>query len=116
MLYLALKSLLSGLVIMAVSEVSKRQPALGALVASLPLVSIFAILWLYRETGDVSRIAAHARATFWYVLPSLPLFLVFPALLDAAVNFWLALGASCLLTVCLYLLMVWLAPRLGIPV
>jgi hypothetical protein len=81
MLYLILKALLSGVIIMAVSEIAKRSPAFGALVASLPLVSVLAIIWLWRDTGDTARIANHAEATFWYVLPSLPMFLAFPYML-----------------------------------
>ncbi len=74
MLYLVLKALLSGVIVMAVSEIARRSPAFGALVVSLPLVSLLAILWLWRDTGDTARIANHAEATFWYVLPSLPMF------------------------------------------
>lgn len=114
MLYAIVKAALSGIIVMAVSETAKRSPALGALVASLPLVSILGIVWLWRDTGDVERIAFHAEATFWYVLPSLPMFLVFPALLRNGVGFWPALGLGCALTVLLYLLMVWIAARFGI--
>lgn len=113
MLYLILKALLSGVIIMAVSEIAKRSPSLGALVVSLPLVSILAILWLWRDTGDKVRIAAHAEATFWYVLPSLPMFLAFPAMLRAGLGFWLALGLSCVLTIVLYALTVAIAARFG---
>ena len=110
MLYLITKAALSGVIIMVVSEVAQRRPALGALIVSLPLVSILSILWLWRDTGDTVRIAAHAEATFWLVLPTLPMFLVFPAFLRNGVDFRLALGASCLLTVALYLLTIWLLP------
>src|SRR5690606_10573523 len=116
MLYLAIKAALSGVIIAIVSEVAQRRPGLGALIASLPLVSILAIIWLWRDTGDVPRIAAHAEATFWLVLPTLPLFLVFPALLRTGTDFWIALGASCLLTIALYLLSVWLLPKFGIAI
>jgi hypothetical protein len=114
MLYLAIKALLSGIIIAAVSEIAKRSPAFGALVASLPLVSILGILWLWRDTADADRIAAHAEATFWLVLPSLPMFLLLPWLLRQGVGFWASLLASCVLTVLLYLLTVWLLPKLGI--
>jgi hypothetical protein len=116
MLYLAIKAALSGVIIAIVSEVAQRRPALGALIVSLPLVSILAIVWLWRNTGDVARIAAHAEATFWLVLPTLPMFLVFPALLRGGVGFWVALALSCLLTIMLYACAVWLLPRLGIAV
>lgn len=116
MLYLAVKALLSGILIAAISEIAKRSPAAGALVASLPLVSILGMMWLWRDTGDPVRMAAHAEATFWYVLPSLPMFLLIPLLLRGGVPFWGALASGCALTVALYLLMAWAAPRLGIPI
>jgi hypothetical protein len=116
MLYLAIKAALSGVIIAIVSEVAQRRPGLGALIVSLPLVSILAIIWLWRDTGDVQRIAAHAEATFWLVLPTLPMFLVFPALLRSGGGFWIALGLACLLTIVLYLLTIWVLPRFGISV
>ena len=116
MIYLFIKAALSGAIIMVVSEVAQRRPALGALIVSLPLVSILAILWLWRDTGDAVRIAAHAEATFWLVLPTLPMFLVFPALLRHGIGFWPSLGGSCVLTVSLYLVTVWLLPKLGISI
>jgi hypothetical protein len=114
MSYLVIKALLSGIIIAVVSEVSRRAPALGALVVSLPLVSILAVMWLWHDTRDTSRIADHAQATFWYVLPSLPMFLVLPMMLRSGVAFWPALGAACLLTIVLYALMVWALARFGI--
>ena len=114
MLYLALKAALSGLLAALVSEIAKRSPAFGALVASLPLISIMAVIWLWRDTADQERIASHMEATFWYVLPSLPMFLVVPASLRSGVGFWPALGAGCVVTVLLYLLTAWIAARFGI--
>ncbi|MGM0585474.1 MAG: DUF3147 family protein [Pseudomonadota bacterium] len=114
MTYLIVKALISGIIVAIVSEIARRSPAFGALIASLPLVSILGILWLWRDTSDTARIADHAQATFWFVLPSLPMFLLFPFLLRSGANFWLALGLSCALTVGLYFLMVVLLARLGI--
>jgi hypothetical protein len=114
MLYAIVKALLSGVIVLLVSEVAKRNSGWGGMIASLPLVSLLSIIWLWRDTSDTARIANHAEATFWFVLPSLPMFLVFPALLRWNVAFWPALGASCLLTVALYALMIWLLPRFGI--
>ncbi len=116
MLYLATKAILSGIIIAIVSEIAKRSPGLGALIASLPLVSILAMIWLWRDTSDTTRIASHAEATFWLVLPTLPMFLLLPWLLRQGTGFWLSLGMSCLLTVCLYLITIWLLPRLGIEI
>jgi hypothetical protein len=108
------KALVSGIIVAVVSEVAKRSPALGALIVSLPLVSILSILWLWGETGDRIRVADQAQATFWYVLPSLPMFLVFPALLRMGANFWVSLGLSALLTIGLYFGMTWVLGRFGI--
>ena len=114
MFYLAIKAALSGILAASVSEIAKRSPAFGALVASLPLISIMAVIWLWRDTGDNSRIASHMEATFWYVLPSLPIFLVMPAMLRSGVGFWPSLVASCVLTVVLYLITAWALAKFGI--
>jgi hypothetical protein len=114
MLYLLAKAALSGILIAAASEIARRSPTYGALIVSLPLISILAMVWLWRDTGDPTRIAALSQGTFWLVLPTLPMFLVLPGLLRLGAGFWLAMGASCLLTVGLYLLTLWALPRLGI--
>jgi len=114
MLYLAVKAGLSGIIIAVVSEVARRSPTLGALIVSLPLVSLLGILWLWRDTGDAERIAAHAQSTFWYVLPTLPMFLAIPALLRHGIGFWPALAAGCALTIGLYLLTVWTLAKFGV--
>ncbi|KQW73077.1 peptide ABC transporter permease [Phenylobacterium sp. Root77] len=114
MVYLVIKALLSGAIIAAVSEIAKRSPGFGALVASLPLVSILGMMWLWRDTGDVQRMAAHAEGTFWFVLPSLPMFLLIPALLRRGMAFWPALAIGCALTIGLYLAMTWIGPRFGL--
>lgn len=116
MLYLAIKATLSGIIIAIVSEVARRSPGIGALIASLPLVSILAMIWLWQDTRDISRIAAHAEATFWLVLPTLPMFLLLPFLLRSGFNFWLTLILSCTLTIVLYSLLIWVAPRIGIQI
>ena len=114
MLYLLVKAAISGVIIALVSEIAKRQPGFGALVASLPLISILGMLWLWRDTHDTTRMATHVEATFWYVLPSLPMFLIVPALLRRGVNFWTALGIGCAVTVGLYLAMTAIGPRFGL--
>jgi len=108
------KAALSGVMIAAIATVARRYPGIGALIGSLPLVSILAMLWLWAETRDVGRMAAYVGATFWYTLPSLPMFLLMPVLLRAGVPFFGALLAGCLLTVVLYVGLGWVAPRLGI--
>ncbi|MDB5696216.1 MAG: hypothetical protein JWN21_1759 [Sphingomonas bacterium] len=114
MLYLAAKALISGILIAVASEIAKRQPGFGALIASLPLVSVLGMIWLWHDKPDAQNMADHAGATFWYVLPSLPMFLLIPLLLKRGVPFWWALIAGCLLTIALYLAMTWIGPRLGL--
>ena len=114
MLYLVLKAAISGVIVAIVSEVAKRSPGAGALIASLPLVSILGMIWLWRDTHDPARMESHVGATFWYVLPSLPMFLLIPALMKHGIPFWAALGAGCVLTVGLYLAMTAIGPRFGL--
>ncbi|WP_312124253.1 DUF3147 family protein [Brevundimonas sp.] len=114
MLYFILKAAISGVLIALGSTLAKRYPGVGALVASLPLVSVLGMVWLWRDRPDTANMADHSGATFWYVLPSLPMFLLIPAMLKHGVGFWIALAAGCALTVVLYLAMTWIAPRLGV--
>ncbi|MDB5720197.1 MAG: hypothetical protein JWP15_815 [Alphaproteobacteria bacterium] len=114
MFYLVIKALVSGAIIAIVSETAKRYPGWGALVASLPLVSILGMIWLWRDKPDIGNMSAHSSATFWYVLPSLPMFLAMPALWNRGWSFWTALALGCLLTIMLYSLMTWLGPRWGL--
>jgi hypothetical protein len=114
MLYLAVKAALSGVIIAAASEAARRAPTLGALILSLPLISLLAFIWLWRDSGDSARIAALSESTFWYVLPTLPMFLVLPALLRHGIGFWIALVACCALTFALYLLTVWALAKFGV--
>src|ERR687885_703464 len=95
MLYLALKAAISGVLIAVASTLAKRYPGFGALIASLPLVSVLGMMWLWSEKPDAENMAAHAEATCWYVPPSLPMFLLIPALLRHGVGFWLALLIGC---------------------
>jgi hypothetical protein len=114
MLYLFIKASLSGIIIAAASEVARKFPGFGALIASLPLVSILGILWLWRDTSDPVRIADHAFATFWFVLPSLPMFLLVPLMLKRGLGFWPALLIGCVVTILLYTATTWALPRFGV--
>ncbi len=116
MWYLAMKALISGMLVAAASEVARRWPGIGGLIASLPLVSVLGMLWLWRDKPDAANMAAHSTATFWYVLPSLPMFLLIPHLLGRGWNFGLALACGCAVTIALYSLTAWIGPRLGLPV
>jgi len=110
----AAKALLAGVIIAAIAEIGRRLPAMAALIASLPLVSILGMIFLWHARPDAENMAVHAEATFWFVLPSLPMFLLIPALLRQGFAFWTALAAGCVLTIVLYLLLVQFGPRLGI--
>ena len=96
------RALLSGLIAALASTIARRQPALGALIVSLPLVSVLSMIWLWRDEGDPVRMAAYVQNTFWYFLPSMPMFLVIPMLLRRGVSFWPSLGIGCLTTMLLY--------------
>jgi hypothetical protein len=114
MLYLAIKAAISGVLIAIVSTVAARFPGFGALIASLPLVSVLGMIWLWHDRPDAGNMAAHAGATFWYVLPSLPMFLLIPALLRHGIGFWAALAIGCTVTVILYSAVTWIGPRFGL--
>ena len=114
MLYLIVKAALSGVIVALVSEIARRNPGAGGLLASLPLISVLGMIWLWRDTHDAARMAAHAEATFWFVLPSLPMFLLIPAMLRGGAGFWPSLLAGCALTVAFYAAMIGFGPKLGI--
>jgi hypothetical protein len=102
MLHYAVKVAVSVLLIVVVSEIAKRQSLLAALVASLPIVSILAMIWLYIETHDVSRVSELSYQIFWLVIPSLALFLLLPIFIKLGFGFWLSLGAAVAGTVICY--------------
>ncbi|MEC4748838.1 DUF3147 family protein [Methylomicrobium sp. Wu6] len=104
---------ITSVVVVTVSEIAKRNTLWAALVASLPLTSLLAFVWLYADTADSGRIAALSLDIFWLVLPSLALFLLLPFLLRLGWGFWISLGISCLVTATLYLIMIWIGGRFG---
>ncbi len=102
MLHYAIKIILSAAIIVAVSELAKRSTLAAAFLASLPLTSLLAFVWLYLDTGDVQKVSALSLNIFWLVLPSLALFLVLPLLLKFGWGFWLSLVLSMAATAILY--------------
>lgn len=95
-----MKLVITALVIMVVTKVQIYSDKLSALLIALPLTSLVAMIWMQKERPDEpERIAGHAEATFWFVLPTLPMFLIMPWMLRSGWNFWPALGANCLITV-----------------
>lgn len=103
-MFYAIKTLTSALTIVLVGEVSKRSNALAALLLALPIVSVLSFVWLYVETGDKVKIADLSRETFWFVLPTLPMFLLLSLLLRHGFHFYLALAICAILTAVLFAL------------
>ena len=114
MLYFVIKAALSGLIVAAVSEIARRSPGWGGLLASLPLTSLLAMVWLWRDTHNGERVAELAGSAFWFILPSLPMFLVLPWLLRSGLGFWLGMAIAVAGTLALYAAWFWAAPRMGI--
>lgn len=109
-----IKILLTVAVVVAVSEIAKRSTFWGAALASLPLTSVLAFVWLYLETGDTQRIATLSAGIFWLVLPSLLLFVALAYTLKSGWGFWPALGVACVLTAAAYFGIVWCLERLDV--
>jgi hypothetical protein len=112
----ALKVLITAVVVVAVAEIGKRSSFWGALIASLPLTSLLAFVWIYLDTGDTQVIANLSRGIFWLVLASLPLFVVLPALLTSGKPFWLSMAVATLVTAGAYLTLIRLLAHFGVRV
>ena len=113
MAWIVAKYLLSAAVVVLVSEFARRSDKLGGFVGALPLVTILALIWLYVEKQPAEKIANHAWYTFWYVLPTLPMFLLFPVLLPR-LGFWPTLLACVLLTIACFGAFAFAVRRFGI--
>lgn len=109
-----LKIAITVVVVIAVSEIAKRSSFWGAILASLPLTSLLAFVWLYADTGNAQSVAVLARSIFWLVLASLPLFALLPLLLGSGWAFWPSLFVSCVVTVGAYFGLVWFLQRMGV--
>ena len=106
MTYYIIKVLITAALIVLIAEISKRSSFIGAVLASIPLTSILAMLWLYIDTGSVDKVSELASSIFWLVLPSLALFLTLPALLSQGIGFYLSLSISIIVTAACYFLMI----------
>jgi len=104
--YYLVKIVVTTVLIVLISEIAKRSSLIGAILASIPLVSVLAMIWLYVDTRDVGKVSDLASSIFWLVLPSLALFIALPVLLKYGMHFYLSLGISIVLTVGCYWLMV----------
>lgn len=109
-----LKIILSAALIVAISEISKRSTFFGGLLASLPIVSLFSILWLYIDTKDAYRVSALSRNIFWMVFPSLTFFIALPLFLKTRIGFYASTALSLALMFVSYLLLMACLAKLGV--
>ncbi|MCB1645055.1 MAG: DUF3147 family protein [Pseudomonadales bacterium] len=107
------KYLITSLLVVIISEVVRRSDRVGALLAALPMVTLMVLIWMWFEGQPEQKIANHAWYTFWYVLPTLPMFLAFPWLLGR-IGFWGALGASAVITLVCFVPVAWAAKSVGV--
>lgn len=114
MLYYAAKIAITTLLIVLISEIAKRSSFWGAVLASIPLISVLAMIWLYVDTKDIAKISALSTSVFWLVLPSLVLFIILPLLLKQGLHFYLSLSVSLIVTVMCYWGMVSVLNHYGI--
>jgi hypothetical protein len=114
MIFVIVKYAVTALIIVIVSEVAKRNDRAGALIASLPLVTVLVMIWLHVEKQPEAKIANHAYYTFWYVLPTMPMFLLMPWMMNRGIGFWPSLLAGGALTIGCFALAAFVLKRFGI--
>lgn len=113
-----LKYLITAGIVVLVSEFAKRSDKLGALIAALPVVTTIAMVWMFVELSGQERadkIGNHAWFTFWYVLPTLPMFLAIPWMLKKGIHFGWVMGAYCVGTMILFVLLHLVMKKFGVP-
>ena len=108
------KLLLTALIIHFVNKIQLVSDRLSALLIALPLTSLLAMIWMYEAKQTPARIANHAEGTFWFVLPTLPMFLIIPWMLRREWGFWSTLAANCVITVALFWVTVAVLRKFGI--
>ncbi len=106
MIYYGIKIIISAFLIVLISEIGKRSSTIGGILASVPLTSFMAFIWMYSESKDVKAIIDLSTDIFWLVIPSLVFFLIFPVLLKKEVNFYLAMGLSAAVMIICYYIMI----------
>jgi len=114
MIYYLTKIIITTFLIVLISEIAKRSSFIAALLASIPLVSVLAMMWLYVDTKDIDKVSSLATGVFWLVIPSLALFIALPLLLKQGLNFYLSMSISILITMACYGLMIYLLGYFGI--
>lgn len=113
MAWIVTKFFITATIIVLVSELAKRSDKLGALLASLPLVTVLALIWLHFEGQPKEKLANHAFYTFWYVVHTLPMFLAFPMLMQRF-HFFVSLGIGIVITMVSFGIIVWIARTFGV--
>ncbi len=114
MTYYLIKIAVTTILVVLISEIAKRSSLVGAILASIPVVSVLAMIWLYIDTNNVAKVSALASSVFWLVIPSLALFVTLPVLLKQGMNFYLSMGISILVTIVCYWLMVTFLDQFGV--
>ena len=107
-----LKYLITAGLVVLISEVARRSDKLGALIAALPMVTVLAMTWMFFELKgeqQTEKIANHAWYTFWYVIPTMPMFL-----LRKGIHYGWSLLAGCIVTAVLFVLTAWIIKRFGV--
>lgn len=113
MTYVIFKYLITAAVVVLVSELAKASDKLGGFIAALPLITVLALVWLHVENQPITKVANHAYYTFWYVIPTLPMFLLFPYLLPKW-GFWPTLIGCIVFTLVVFYLYVLVLKNFGI--
>ena len=114
MTYYLVKIVITTILIVVISEIAKRSTFVGAILASVPLISVLAMIWLYIDTKDVTKVSSLSISVFWLVIPSLALFLALPLLLKQGLNFYLSISISIGLTIGCYWIMVSALDHFGV--
>ncbi|MBF9002949.1 DUF3147 family protein [Vibrio nitrifigilis] len=113
MYWIITKYLITAGIVVFISEVAKRSDRLGAFIGALPTVTILALIWMYIEKQPAEKLTHHAFYTFWYVLPSLPMLLIFPYLYGRF-SFLISLVSCLAITILCFLLVIWIANLFGV--
>jgi len=114
MIYYITKLVITAVLIVVISEIARRSSFMGAILASIPLISVLAMIWLYIDTNDAMKVSVLATSVFWLVIPSLALFVSLPLLLKNGINFYLSMGISIAVTIVCYFLMIAALDHYGI--
>jgi len=100
--------------IVLISEIAKRNSLMGAMLASIPLVSILAMIWMYIDTNDTKSAVEFSNSIVWLIIPSMTLFILFPVLIKNGLSFYLSLFIAVAMTIVAYYSVIFILDKLGI--